>query len=80
MVHCRIGRTPGGDRIAVYVGRSSDRLSLAGIIWTDPEDTREIVRRLQEPGYPAEWSRPERDDSPVPLPATASDDPRACRW
>ena len=57
-------------------------LHLAGIIWTDPQDTREIVRRLQEPGYPAEWSRPEVDDSPVvPLPATASDDPRiTCRW
>jgi hypothetical protein len=78
MVHCRIGRRPGGDRISVYVGRSPDLLHLAGIVWTDPDATREVVRRLEEPGYQAEWTRYDPDDSPgtVPFPAAVSDGPR----
>lgn len=60
VIHLRIGRAPTGDRVSVYIGRAPDMLHLAGIIWTNPEDTRELVQRLQEPSLQPEWVRYDR--------------------
>ena len=64
-----------GDRIVVLAGDSEDELYQAGVLWTAPHHTDEMVKRLEgtggggiPPAPPERTDPPEPPRLPEPLP------------